>query len=564
MTAALTRTALLLSLLLSLLVSVSPQSTKSSVVYSSQRACDVATDSAGAVYVLLCGGGVARLDAFGVLQPSYLAQYNAAIAASTAYAEPLQPNVVRVSGSGTVWVLDSNNAQLVGVANISSASPSVSVISVLAEHSTDEFSIAPDSEALWLIFPGDASAPVQQLSPSGAVLQSWSNATVPGLNDFFPFGIFAAAGGSVYIGGCYPASVLRWVFNQGVGVGEQFSYNAVQGCDVRRFSANGSLLQTFRLLHPLSSYSNISFFTAIAVDAAGSVYAIDPYNNAFNHWASNGTLLDSTVSVPFSNLAITPSGVLYAAPDNDLFAVVTVSPTTLSVVSSVRFTNRTFEGEQAVTLSPDGRVLYTASASGDRILALNATTGDTVGVLGFGLLRYSQWLATGSDGSVYVSDSSPHANSNPPAVYKLSRNGSLLLTITGGGLTSFVDPQGVAVNPTTGELVVADRGQASLRFFSSTGAFLRAINTSLILTPKSDFTTNPSGYLYRSRPYTVAVSATGTIVYSDTGIGDLVIIPASGNATSLGTVVSFNVLESERMHSHTQPPTVPPASSVSM
>ena len=54
-----------------------------------------------------------------------------------------------------------------------------------------------------------------------------------------------------------------------------------------------------------------------------------------------------------------------------------------------------------------------------------------------------------------------------PAVYKLSSNGFVLLTITGSPDTPFSDPEGVAINPTTGELVVADGQNALLYVFSS-------------------------------------------------------------------------------------------------
>ena len=62
--------------------------------------------------------------------------------------QPLVQYRVEVSGAGTVWTLDPANGQLVRVTNVSSSSPTVSVIPTVSEGDSINFSVAPDSETL--------------------------------------------------------------------------------------------------------------------------------------------------------------------------------------------------------------------------------------------------------------------------------------------------------------------------------------------------------------------------------------------------------------------------------
>ena len=549
--ALLMRAVLVLCFLLALAASaVAQPTTNYTVLYQSFPLCDIATDGSGAVYVLLCDGDVVKLAPNGTQLLSFEAQYKAAINSSAAIVRPLRPYQLRVSASGTVWVLDYLNAQLVGVANVASSTPTVFVIPLLPFSDLTDFSIASNSENLWLVTPG-ADYVLQQVSPQGAVLLQWNATNVPALSDYFLFGVYATPT-SVYVGGCYPL-VAFYFYDYVEGQynypesGPLYPYH-VEGCDVRQFSPSGTLLRTFNASYPVSQYYQFAGLVDLAVDGSGNLYAIDAFFGDLFQWASNGTQLQVTPA-EFSDLASSPSGAVYASTYADRFAVVTINPANLTTaLTSVEISSNTFANDQSVALSPDGRIVYATSYSGNRILQLNASTGAVIGNLGVGLLVQSQWLATDPAGNIYVSDS------GAAVVYKLSSNGSLLLTITGSSPnTSFMQPQGVAVNPTTGELVVADYSAALLLVFSSAGVFERSIDTSQYLTGLDSPVEDPSYYFYySSNPYSVAVTPTGTIVYVDQGLRDVVIIPASGNATSLvgNAVVTPGVFGSQlRTHS---------------
>ena len=553
--APLLRAAVLLGLLLALVASAGAQSSNYSVLYKNDPICDLATDGVGAVYVLLCDGPVVKLAANGSQLTSFETQYNNAIANSTAYAKPLSPQMLRVSASGVVWVQDYTNAQLVGVANVTSSTPSISVISTVALGDIWSFSIAPNSENLWILAQG-ADYVLQLITPQGAPLLKWNATNVPAVADYFIFTIGATAT-SLYVGGCYPGSAFSYEFYQYEGYADEaidfYDPFAVQGCDVRQLSANGTLLRTFTAVRPATNYGylDVPFWETIVVDNRGLVYANDGFGGWVYQWSSDGTQTLTSNTPYYTDLASAPSGAIYAATPSDRLAVVTVSPVDLSALSTVEIYPQAFGNDQSVAISPDGRILYATSAAGNRILQLNASTGAIIGSLGLGILSQSEWVTTDSAGNLYVSDSTV------PAVYKLSSNGTLLLTITGSPTTPFADPEGVAVNPTTGELIVVDSQNALLYIFSANGSFSRSIDTTQFTNFYENAQTNPYYYYYYySYPLSVAVSATGTIVYVDLQLFDVVVIPAVGNASLLSSaLISVDVFESPPLsHSALQRP----------
>ena len=169
------------------------------------------------------------------------------------------------------------------------------------------------------------------------MLQHWNGTTSPGLTDFFPFGIYAATSGAVYVGGCSPMSALSWAVFQGYG-GYEFvdDPDAIIGCSVRKFSGNGTLLQTFSPTRPASNYRNVSTFTSIVVDNSGAVYALDSFNTLAYKWSSSG-VQQVVTDTRLYDLTLNPvTNVVYALTNDDPFAVVTVNASTLLVQSLVR------------------------------------------------------------------------------------------------------------------------------------------------------------------------------------------------------------------------------------
>ena len=370
-----------------------------------------------------------------------------------------------------------------------------------------------------MLFQGQPSGLVQQLSPTGAVLRSWNASTSPGLNDYYPIGIHAAASGSVYVSGCYPASVFLYYAAAGFGVGTYLlNIAGVEGCDIRQFSANGSLLQTFVPIPPASHFSNLFDFTSLTVDSTGAVYALDDFGRLAYKWSGSGVQLVQTDTL-FYALAIAPStDILYALSNSDAFAVVTLNRSTLQAASSFEISAENFAHEQAVALSPDGSVLYAVGYNGNKLIALNATTGASLGYLGAGTFVDSEWVTTDKAGNLYVSDAELEA------VIKLSSNGTYLQTFSSPD-QPLVWPHGVAVNPVTNEVVVADPDSAAILIFSPAGPLVRVIDTSQYVNPVV------STY-FASKPYGVLVSSTGLVVYSDEGWREVVIL-TPGNATTL-------------------------------
>ena len=493
-----------------------PSTRPYSVLYVSYPACDLAVDAAGNLYLGLCAGGVQKFNASGSQVASFQSQYAAALNSSSAYARPLVDSLLQVSASGTVWTLDINNEQLVSASNVGLSNASVSVLPITSEGGSADFSIAPNSNNLWFVFPGVASAPVQQLSANGTVLRSWSPSTSPGLVDYALYGIFAAASGSVYVSGCYPATAF--IFSGGHNYVDDAA--AVVGCDIRRFSANGTLLQTFTPIRPSGQQTNVTRFLSMVVDSTGAVYALDNiYRNAYK-WSSSGVQVLAAASTDLYNLAIAPStNALYALTYDNPFAVVTVNRSTLLPASSFEISPNDESNDFTVALSPDSSIVYLVG-SRPGVQAINATTGAVLGLLGSAYIVGAEWVATDKAGNLYVLD---YIQS---VVIKLSSNGTYLMTFSTNSTTqpSFFAPFAVAVNPVNGEVVVTDLFAPGLFIFAADGTFLRLLDT----TPYF----NPSAPTVESVPYGLAISSKGVIVYADLFHEEVVILTEQGNATS--------------------------------
>jgi hypothetical protein len=518
--AALARLALRLALLLAL-VALAAAQTPYNVLYVSHPACDLATDGAGFIYVGLCtasGGGLQKFNSSGSLVAQFQQQYATALNVSaSSYTQPLTALLYEISASGTIWVLDDVYGQLVGVSNVGLPTASTSVISITAELDSRVLTIAPNSNNLWLIFQGLPSAPIQQLSPTGAVLQTWNSTNVPGLTDFYVLGLYAAASGSLYVGGCYPLNA--WIYldeEYGYGVNNEFYYARVGGCEIRQFSASGVLQQTFRPTRPPSNFFNFTGFDDFVADNAGAVYSYDSFNGVAYKWSSTGVqALVNVFSDIHSFAYATSTNTIYALTSSDRFAVVTVNPTTLTAQSSFEIDKTSISNDVSVALSPDGGILYAVGFSNKKVISLNATTGAVLGSFGADVLVDSEWVATDAAGNVYVVDSALFA------VLKFSSAGQLLMNFSSAA-QPLLYPYGMAINPLTNEVLVCDLDSAAIVVFSPNGSLARVIDTSQYINP---------AYSYYSQPFGVVVSSKGVIVYSDIGFEDVVILTPQSNTS---------------------------------
>jgi len=119
--------------------------------------------------------------------------------------------------------------------------------------------------------------------------------------------------------------------------------------------------------------------------------------------------------------------------------------------------------------SPDGRLLLTLGTSG-RPSDTGATSQDFRTIRRSGPpFHYPTNLALASDGSLYVSDGYGNAR-----IHRFSPDGRLRLSWgePGGEPGQFRVPHGIAVGP-DGTVVVADRENSRVQFFSPDGQFLQ-------------------------------------------------------------------------------------------
>jgi DNA-binding beta-propeller fold protein YncE len=119
--------------------------------------------------------------------------------------------------------------------------------------------------------------------------------------------------------------------------------------------------------------------------------------------------------------------------------------------------------------TPDGTLLLTLGKSGSPS-ETGATSQDFRTICRAGApFHYPTNVALAADGSLYISDGYGNAR-----VHKFSRDGRHLFSWgeAGAGPGQFHIPHGIAVGP-DGTVVVADRENSRLQFFSPDGKFLR-------------------------------------------------------------------------------------------
>lgn len=169
--------------------------------------------------------------------------------------------------------------------------------------------------------------------------------------------------------------------------------------------------------------------------------------------------------------------------------------------------------------------LYLQIRGEDRIerLAADGSSFGSFGVSGAGDGQFAFGSSTpqiaidGSDGSVWVAD--PGNN----RVQKLSAAGVFELKVgrpdgaAGSGDGELSGPTGVAIDPVSGDVYVADTGNNRVQRFSSAGAFEAVIGAGELTGP-SHVAVDPTG-----RVYVLDAGAARVVRYTDTGIFDVVI-----------------------------------------
>ena len=128
--------------------------------------------------------------------------------------------------------------------------------------------------------------------------------------------------------------------------------------------------------------------------------------------------------------------------------------------------------EISVAFSPDYLTVYATSIAGGPIAKFN-TSGYLLGFVGAGSVIFPMNLCTDSAGNLYVTDIAQDA------VVKLAPNGTKLATFRDPSMPFNWDgAQGLTIEPTTGNVVVADYYNARLVIFFPNGTVYKQVLTS--------------------------------------------------------------------------------------
>jgi len=267
----------------------------------------------------------------------------------------------------------------------------------------------------------------------------------------------------------------------------------------------------------------------IGVDATGNIYVADNYNNRVQKFDSNGNLLlqwGSTGSG--TGQFMQPRGVVIDSSGNIL-----VTDTLNNRIQ--RFgPNGNFLSSFGSTL-PYGIAL---DMQGNIYAARNLnnvekynSNGNSLQIIGAGVLNDPTGVAIDSGGNIYVSDGAPSR------ILKFAPNGNLLTTLgtTGSGPSQFSDPRGILID-SNGNLWVDDTGNYRIQQFDSNFNFIKQISyffTGLIVPPSVsiDSVSNTA-----PRWGVDAITASGSAAgYS---VGDTVTVNWGDGTTTTNTSIS--------------------------
>jgi tripartite motif-containing protein 71 len=255
---------------------------------------------------------------------------------------------------------------------------------------------------------------------------------------------------------------------------------------VQKFGPTGEFLAKF------GSYGNGNgqFWSpeGVAVDAEGLVYVSDDDRQNVQKFKMNpdgtysylGTLLsgygteDGKLSSP-SGLAIDPAGNVFIAERlNHRVQQITATGAYVSKLGAQGFTDGTFNQPLDVAVGPDGALVVVS----DTRIQKFTNAGVFVTKLGVdgttaGNFNGPAFVTTDANNHVYVTDAYNHR------VQKFDANGVLLTQFGsyGSGDGQFLRPNGIVVDPSTGDVYVSDADQARIQKFtlSSNGIYAFAL-----------------------------------------------------------------------------------------
>ena len=269
--------ALLTCLLLAAAAPVSAQTPAYSVFFQTFPACSLAVDAQGSVYVALCGSAsVLKFNAsLAPVASSFNAQAASVLSAATvSAAKPLYLQSMAVTASGLLWLLDTNNLQLLLLSS-TSAPTGVTTFNLTATAGRRRPRSCAPAATTCGCWSRDRRSRWRYTRRRARCCALWATPARPTSTTTSPVGLAT----DTPLARCTWAAATPYsAFNYFYG---QPSSGRLLRAGTRRTSAHCDI-RKFTLCRRVYSRRSASALvpttpssTSIAVDAAGTVYAID-------------------------------------------------------------------------------------------------------------------------------------------------------------------------------------------------------------------------------------------------------------------------------------------------
>lgn len=440
----------------------------------------------------------------------------------------LYPTGVAVDGTGTVYVVDSQNAR-------------VQVFNAHNQALTRYWGTPGDGPAQFFhpvaitadkdgaIYVTDTYR-VRKFTNTGIPLAMWGDEQSDKDGKFNqPLGIAVDTNGFVYIADSGNhriqkltkdgAFVLKWgtfgnSFGQlnlptGIAVDANgFVYVADSGNHrIQKFTSTGSFVQAWGEAGTANGQLNGTEWLGIAIDSAGNILVSDSANQRIQKFTSDGTFLtvwgsQGTANRQFNyplGIAASSTGDLYIADRyNHRIQRFDSQGSWQSSFGSRSTAPELFVNPAAAALDASYQNLYIIDHSMAQILKTNAQNGAFVKAISYGSDSSDTFsdlkdIAIDSNNNVFVVDT----GTNRALIRIFNQDGAQINAwgSYGTGTTQLIQPHGIALG-SDGTVYVADTGNNRIQLFSTTGAYISTWGTTLGLNRPRDVFASASGFIY--------------------------------------------------------------------
>jgi sugar lactone lactonase YvrE len=474
----------------------------------------VAVDSAGNIY--LADGGdhtVRKVTAGGVVTTLAGSSGQGGSAdGNGSDARFVYPFAVAVDGAGNVYVTDIGNHNIRKITpggGVTTVAGTVGVSGSLDGTGTAARFSFPQGiavDGLGNIYVADTNnSTIRKISTSGVVTTFAGVVSQTGTADGtggsalfnFPFGLATDATGNVYVAD-HGSSTIRKITSGGT---------------VTTLAGSGGLSGT---ADGTGSAARFDHPSAVAVDGAGNVYAIDTSNQTVRKISTGGsvtTLAGSPGVVGRTDGTGTAAKFFYPSG---------ITVTSAGIVYVADTGNHTFR-----TVSAAGAVTTLAGATG--------LSGIADGVGGEALFNYPDGIAIDNSGNLYIADHDNHTiRKMTPAGQVTTLAGAARISGSAdgvGGTARFNGPTGVAVDG-SGNVYVADAGNTSIRKITSNGTVTTFAGVSGVAG-----SADGAGAAARfNAPQGIAVDSAGNVYVADTNNSTVRKITSVGVVTTIAGI----------------------------